>query len=393
MVDRTRYFQLPGIEDLDKDQEDAIALPLDGLHLVIGGPGTGKSVVALLRARALARRGKDCVFLVHNHLLHQSSRHLFGRGDNVVFKTWTSWFWKLWWQWFRESVPTVPALDGSWAPVDWDAVEQVIQQAPLPTEEERARLPHLVIDEGQDMPPGFYAAIINLGYENLYVVADQNQQITDACSNLQELQNKLGLDRHEVLELTTNYRNSLGVARLARTFHHDRASPPPDLPSKPSLGTPALVTYGMVRPDRPPRKIAERILQFSDRQPTKLIGLITPTNKTREKFLDELSRGNPRLDHGKPPIKTYSHGRSVQLDFGSGGIMVINAQSCKGLEFDHVFLADIDEHALSSTATMKSLFYVMVSRAREQIFLLRSSEPAPEVEDILTDDTTILARH
>lgn len=392
MVDRTRYFELPGIEDLDKDQEEAIALPLDGQHLIIGGPGTGKSVVALLRARALARRGKNFVFLVYNHLLHQSSRHLFGRGNDFVFMTWESWFWKLWRQRFDESVPTIPAPDGSRKPVDWCTVESESRHA-SPGTEDRARLPHLVIDEGQDMPPAFYDAIINLGYENLYVVADQNQKITDACSSLQDLQTALGLDRHETLELTTNYRNSLGVASLARTFYHDRASPPPELPTKPASGTPALVAYDKARPDRPLTFIAERILQFSDRQPTKLVGLITRTNKTREKFLNELSRSEPRLDHGKPPIQTYSHGRSIQFDFGSGGIMVINAQSCKGLEFDYVFLADIDEHVLTSAETMKSLFYVMVSRAREQIFLLRNSEPAPEIEAILTNDMAILARH
>jgi DNA helicase-2/ATP-dependent DNA helicase PcrA len=46
-----REFNLPGIQDLSKEQEDARALPKQGQHLIIGGPGTGKSVLALLRSR------------------------------------------------------------------------------------------------------------------------------------------------------------------------------------------------------------------------------------------------------------------------------------------------------------------------------------------------------
>ena len=35
-----RRFQLPGIQDLSKEQERVRALPFEGQHLVIGGPGT-----------------------------------------------------------------------------------------------------------------------------------------------------------------------------------------------------------------------------------------------------------------------------------------------------------------------------------------------------------------
>ena len=42
-----RRFELPGIQDLSKEQEAARALPRRGRHLIVGGPGTGKSVLAL----------------------------------------------------------------------------------------------------------------------------------------------------------------------------------------------------------------------------------------------------------------------------------------------------------------------------------------------------------
>ena len=68
-----REFNLPGIQDLSKEQEDARALPKQGQHLIIGGPGTGKSVLALLRSRRHQQDKDDYIFLVYNKLLNQAS--------------------------------------------------------------------------------------------------------------------------------------------------------------------------------------------------------------------------------------------------------------------------------------------------------------------------------
>ena len=76
--DRTRRFTLPGIHELNKDQDEALALLIEGPHLIIGGPGTGKSVVALLRARRLAKNNMNFGVLVYNNTLRHSNRHLFG---------------------------------------------------------------------------------------------------------------------------------------------------------------------------------------------------------------------------------------------------------------------------------------------------------------------------
>ena len=80
--------------------------------------------------------------------------------------------------------------------------------------------------------------------------------------------------------------------------------------------------------------------------------------------------------------------------FDEGGILVINCQACKGLEFDIAVLADIDQHYYrpeDREAAMK-LFYVMVARAREQVVLLRQSGIESRIEEILPDDPEVLRR-
>jgi len=391
-VDRARRFSLPGIHDLNKDQDEALALPVEGQHLIVGGPGTGKSVVALLRARRLAQNDKTYRTLVYNHLLDHSNRHLFGSEQTFSAQTWDSWFRNIYRRFFG-SVPTLePDYPEGYRPIDWDAVERQAQSLDNP---ENQSDEFLVIDEGQDMPPAFYRTLTHLGFESFYVAADQNQQIhPDKCSSRQDIENSLALEPGETLELRTNYRNTRPVALLAQHFYPaDPASPRPNLPDLiPAATTPELWTYGMAN-TATLAAIADNVLQLSDRNPRKLIGIITPDNKVRAKFKEALSRANPKLDNDKPPIQTFVSGQRELPNFGQGGIMIINAQSCKGLEFDTVILADIDQHQPKyDPYALKARFYVMVARAREQVMLLRTGPICPVVDGLLPADPTILVR-
>ena len=391
--DRTRRFILPGIEELNKDQDEAIALPIEGRHLIIGGPGTGKSVVALLRARRLAKENMNFVVLVYNNTLKHSNKHLSGTNQRFYLGTWNSWFRNHYKKRFSANIPTSePVPPKKFRPIDWKAVEHKVQSEDnVPDLSDK----FIVIDEGQDMPPAFYQTLVNLGFENFYVAADQNQQIQiDECSSRQDIQDTLAIEPGETLELKTNYRNTRPIALLAQHFYpDDPASPKPHLPnSTPAAETPELWTYD--KPNTPTlAEIADKILRLSDRNIRKLIGIITPGNEVREKFVDALGCANPKLDNDKPPIQTFVSGQQETLDFLQGGIMVINVQSCKGLEFDTVILADIDQHQLKyDSHALKARFYVMVSRAREHLMMLRTGDPFPKVDELLPTDPSILIR-
>ena len=97
--DNTRIFELPDITAYSDEQLEVEYLPLKGKYLVIGGPGTGKSVLALSRARLLAKKQVrdaklDYKFVVYNVMLEHSSRQLYPEVKEAS-KRWMSWFWKL----------------------------------------------------------------------------------------------------------------------------------------------------------------------------------------------------------------------------------------------------------------------------------------------------------
>jgi superfamily I DNA/RNA helicase len=381
---------------LTKGQLEAIHLPKDGTHLIIGGPGTGKSVVALFRVREQhgQEKTKNYCFLVYNYLLHEASRQLMN--GSLESARWISWVKNLF---LDVANRPVKVIDGNPWQLDWSDIEEWIAgKESIPNLD----ISHLIIDEGQDMPPVFYNTLINLGISNFYVVADQNQQITSDNSSRKELEDTLVIETTDVVELKDNHRNTYPIARLAREFYTgDPASPPPDLPEKPnegtSIATPMLVEYGgHIGFDI--QDVIKRILIMSDNYPSKLIGILTHSNKVRDhyfKLLNQISKQIKLVN--KPRIVTYaSSGNRKKIEdcsFVEGGVFVINANSCKGLEFEIVFIADINDYPcfLDIEDKQKRLFYVMVARAREKVILLKK-EGSCRIERILPQDTSVLKR-
>ena len=380
-----RKFDLPGIQDLSKEQEAALALPPEGRHLVIGGPGTGKTVLALIRARRHQRDREGYLFLVHNHLLDRASGQLFGGG--LGSRTWNAWFAKTFTEITGHDVPQLAANGDNWRPIDWAGVEEIIQGLP-PDETPRSIL---VVDEGQDMPPQFYDALVALGFDRFFVVADQNQQITDNNSSRKDIQDCLAIDKDAVLELTRNYRNRYHVARLAREFYTgDPASPAPEIPAVDPAPVPLLYCYDGSKFD----KIAPAVLSYADRNPRGLIGVVAPNNAVRERYYHALRTADVPLDNPRPEIATFAGEYRPNVRFDECGILVINAQACKGLEFDTVMLADVDEFYFrhDDPDVAKRLFYVMVARAKDRLFMFMKNGGRKPIERILPTDQAVLRR-
>jgi len=368
-----RHFRLPGEEDLNKDQDRVLALPEDGQYLIVGGPGTGKSVVALLRA--LKYQGNEnYIFLVYNHVLQKSTSMLVN--TRLVGTTLSKFIYKMHWHLFKEYMPELKKFKP-----DYDALVKKIDELGC---EERAQ--HLIIDEGQDMPPAYYEALQYAGYTNFFIVADQNQQITDDNSNRKELTDTLGLEPKDVIELNINYRNSHPIALFASQFYTDKGSPPPDLPDRQSLETPSF--YANLTKEN----IATMVLREADKDDRKLIGVVVSSDDLRDSYVNNMRELDIPLDNSHPIISTYSFKdkNAVGIDFSQGGIVVLSDKSIKGLEFDGVYII-LDDFRIynNDQSTMKKRLYVMSSRAIEKLTLV-STQDSSEILSLLPMDKNIM---
>lgn len=378
MAQVKRKFKLPGEDELNKDQDRVYDLPENGQFLIVGGPGTGKSVVALLRAMKY-HKNNDYVFLTFNKVLKSATNQLVDIKLNSF--TLDSWFGKAYWNVFKEYVPDISDRKPDYALIMKELESRGVQE----------KSEHIIIDEGQDKPTKFYETLMCFGLVNFFIVADQNQQITEDNSSRQDLTDILGLEVKDVIELKENYRNSHPIALFSSYFFTDPASPAPDLPpkSKISLGIPTLYEYS--------NKVdcINLILREADRDNRNLIGIVVANDDMRDSYVMALESQEITLDNQRPIISTYSSKdtKNPNINFGYSGIVVLNDKSIKGLEFDIVYIVldgfNIHKNDIDS---MKKRFYVMSSRAIKKLGLFKSREYHGGVDNILPNNDSILKK-
>ncbi len=381
-----RINELPQLHNLTRQQQKVLRLPLEGQHLVVGAPGTGKSVVALHRMKKY--EGKECQpkVLTFNHVLAAHTSQL----SSCDLATAMSWLYKTQYQLTGEYMPQRPLLPNakkrSGVNPDYDKLKAIFANhyGKVPIQD-------LIIDEGQDLSSGYYESLMELGFENFFIVGDQNQQITEDNSSRNDMEEVLGLTSCDVIELSENFRNTGPIAKLCEYFYTDRASPLPKLPERPSLLKPTLLNYSTVN------SCVETILRAADRDSGKLIGVIVATETKREDYVNKLSKIDITRDNEKPLISTYSSNQkqgSVNIDFSMGGIVVLCDKSVKGIEFDTVYvILDGLKIIGSDEDSMRKRLYVMTSRAKNELFLMQSaSYPNKPLEALLPADTNILER-
>jgi superfamily I DNA/RNA helicase len=378
--ERRRTFGLPTYRQLTKEQERVRHLPSEGNILVTGGPGTGKSVVALLRARAYSERGHNYRFIMYNRPLETYCKQLL---PGVRSERFFPWIGRTYYNLCQQDLPENGRFNPDWIEIA-KTCEELVRRGDFSPRED-----YLIIDEGQDLPKEFYDFLADLGI-NTFVVADENQQITDTSSRIESIRKRLDVNLSEVIRLRQNKRNTYPIARLAHHFYNNQAIPAPELPEDDDDDDlPLLITHNDLN------AIVRRIAHRSAREKKEFIGVITPDNRTREIYLKALEDIKAREGLRFFLTTYYSKRRDCTIRFDMGGIVVINYQSCKGLEFDTVFITDLQRYRISGDEpdAHKKVFYVMISRAKKHLYILYdTSKGSCEMLKELPDDKSVLER-
>ncbi len=348
-------FKLPAYQDLSQEQDEANNLPLDGIHLIAGPPGTGKTVVGIYRAELCSQKKISYEFVVFNNVLRQYlntvfvEKHIDGSAD-TLFSWFGTWYGRL----FHSKVPqTVPYI------YDWEAINNCLSSI-----SEFTKYDQIIIDEGQDFPKELFW-ILKCVSKNLTVLADDNQRLTEQNSTVEQVKNYLGVDK--VHFLTRNYRNSRPIAVFASNFFSGLSGGVPSLPERNG----ALPRIYLGRNNSAQIDI---IARYANNNPEKTVGVFLKDQGQQVFFYNEIKSKVPA------GVQTYLYNDSdhKEIDFCMEGIIVLSYKSAKGLEFDSVFLPSLELIRTDANADgLKMELYVLVSRAREELNLLTSNNTLP----------------
>jgi len=339
--------ELPRFERLTAEQDEVQFLPLNGNFLISGPPGTGKSVMAIHRAQALAIDDRTPVLLMYNRVLNSYTTSLIENlgpvGRVMTFHRWMHEFW-------TTTYGSRPPMSGNddWA-YDWTAVATRILTDPPPRDRD------LVVDEGQDMPLGFYR-LARWICRSVTVFADENQHLREVNTTLREIELAIGADRHLVLR--HNHRNSREIAALASWFHCGLPTDVPELPTRRHQPGPRLHAYAGSA------QFVTAVATYARRRPGARIGIAVHTLEQQERLVAGLVRH-------RMAVQTYASGsKKLSIDIMKPGVKVLTYMSIKGLQFDTLFVPGLDAVTEDVTsASLRMRYYVVLSRACNELEL------------------------
>lgn len=361
-------MRLPNYQELSKEQLEIYGLPLDGSYLVTGPPGTGKTVMALYRAEMYREFDRNPKLIMYNKTLEDYTGNAtsdLGVGRSV--STFFSWFWNAFPEWTNGlQVPQIKRYVYDWTEIVPKLVQAEIVDKPV-----------LLIDEGQDLPPGFYTALTFLA-DHYTLFADENQRLTEERnSTLRDIRRGARISPENELSLTRNYRNTREIACLAREFFAGLETGMPNLPERKGE-KPAVKKTASVG------EAADFIARFERTNAHKKIGVFVPYSEQ----LDEL-HALLRERETRNRVRFYSsrRRRESNMNFSEPGIHVLCFASAKGLEFDAVFMPELQAYDPDlERAEAKMSLYVLLSRARDHLFLLYSGEDEPPLFSLFPND-------
>ena len=428
-------MRMPNSRQLSEEQLDIFEdAPIDGSILVTGPPGTGKTVIAFLRAQTLAKKNQDVVVLMYNRVLRRYAENVAseieGSVDSKTMHSWLPEWWRshritqdeglktffidgnrvyvncpieekeelkklrgygwdknrknpftnkrgMWYVW-QSHYNSDPEKYSKWTgasyeppePERWSYDWLTMRDQYLEVEDEQLNdWGHLIIDEAQDFEPEMYMflrmASKQLDQGGLTILADENQRLEESRhSSLQDIRSALKILQDREFKLTKNFRNTEQIARVASHFYVGLESGVPDLPDRQG-NKPVLIST--VNSEQQIKNICGYLRYRGALE----VGVIVDSDEERSYFCEKLSESLSTYT-----VQTYTsekYWESESLTFDTQGVVtVLHRKSCKGLEFDVVFVPQLHKFAVEDVdiTTFKMNMYVICSRARNDLFFL-----------------------
>lgn len=376
-VDRSTFFFGDRVVNLTKAQEDIVYLEQDKNILVVACAGAGKTLTVLCRVKHLIESGVP----EHSIMMTTFTRDAANDMKNKLFDI-MGYAPKI-------TVGTIDSIARRYCS-DSDKLKNVSEYGHeflrLITEQPDiiSKYRYLFVDEFQDINDHQFSIIQQFYMQGckIFAVGDDAQNIyTFRGSKIEFIMNfDKYFDNAVNMHLVENFRSTAQIIDMANASieNNETTMPKTMIAASGTTGPKPHVTF-YTSSKAHNSKIVDDIQNLLDKGVAHHeIAVLSPVNQSLymiEELLTKKDISNVYLD-GKCDVKTSKKPWHVCL---------CTVHKSKGLEWDHVFLINMSDEIIPKTKTTshieesRRLFYVAVTRARQQLYIsytvINASEP------------------
>ena len=335
--------------ELTPEQAQIINLKTNANYVIQGGPGTGKTVIAVHRAAQICNEGKTIILVFNRPLMLYLERIVNESGINCTVRTYFSWLAEV----YRILGKQIPKINGEEFNPDYKAVISDLKTYG------KKIYKQVVIDECQDFPIDLISAIQYVS-ENITCFIDPNQAIEHHKTGVEDVLDLLEVESPRTLN--KNFRNSKEINELAKLFWNNKGV----FPESSKNGMKPILVKCQNFGDKD-NKVAKIIRDNKDKN----IGVFVNNKKdgwaTYQSILKSV--GN-EID-----VQYWFSSKNQNLDFAKSGVKIFTYGTIKGLEFDSVIIGWGEKIQSSESAISdKNKLYVSFTRAKENLYICYFNE-------------------
>lgn len=329
--------------ELDEDQIKILMATLDKSCIVTGCAGSGKSILALLKAQRIQKeRGDDYKIIVFTKALcgyMNAGREELGLHSQFLYY----WIWK--------------------------------------NRQNCSSSDYIIVDEIQDFSEEEIKEFINATKKHFFFFGDTAQSIYEGLKTTMPVEDIGYLfprgEKPKSFDLYRNYRLPIPVARFVQSVGVDL--PPYDESTYKSEENevPYILRYDSVEEQ------IKAIRDIVKRKDLTDVAILVPHNEIVKVIGDNLNRLDVNFEQKYSDRRDFYNSKET-LNFSTTNLKVMTYHSAKGLQFETVFLPMIEDFNDDSSSSRKAL-YVAMTRTYRNLYVMYSNVLPEPISKIPTD--------